>query len=205
VIIPPSKQGNHKRFSNKGFIMKFKTILLFIALFGTLNVVVADDTVTTTASTATEVTSTNTVTTEPTVADDTATINVDETIQEIQEAPAEKRVRLMNQFKQRLMQMNATQREDAIARLQEQMHTHIDTHAALTGMEHNHEEHLEDVEHIEHSGIRDHSEEMQMQTTEAMHQMQNNNQIHAGEQYMHENQLPNNEAVETDRTDMFHR
>ena len=45
------------------------------------------------------------------------TISVDEEIAAIQEAPAQERVRLMNQFKQRLATMNETEREAAITQL----------------------------------------------------------------------------------------
>ncbi len=50
-------------------------------------------------------------------------ISVDEQISAIQSAPAQERVRLMNQFKERLATMNQTEREAAITQLRTQMQT----------------------------------------------------------------------------------
>jgi hypothetical protein len=50
-------------------------------------------------------------------------ISVDEQITAIQEAPAQERVQLMNQFKERLATMNADEREAAITQLRTQTQT----------------------------------------------------------------------------------
>ena len=52
-----------------------------------------------------------------------ADLTVDEQITAIQEAPAEERVQLMNQFKIRLATMNKTEREAAITQLRTQTQT----------------------------------------------------------------------------------
>ncbi|MDA3946608.1 MAG: hypothetical protein PF439_08020 [Helicobacteraceae bacterium] len=64
------------------------------------------------------------------MAEDVATdITVDEQITEIQNAPAQERVRLMNQFKTRLATMNEADREEAITQLRTQTQTQAHTYA----------------------------------------------------------------------------
>lgn len=58
------------------------------------------------------------------MAEDVVTdVTVDEQITAIQEAPAQERVRMMNQFKERLATMNETEREAAITQLRTQTQT----------------------------------------------------------------------------------
>ena len=54
-------------------------------------------------------------------------VSVDEQITAIQEAPAQERVQLMNQFKERLATMNADEREAAITQLRTQTQTQTRT------------------------------------------------------------------------------
>ncbi|WP_457746846.1 hypothetical protein [Sulfurimonas sp.] len=84
--------------------MKLTNIALSLALMGTLSLGMADDTATT----------------------DTTT-SVDAQITAIQEAPAQERVKLMNQFKQKLMNMNEADRTAAIAKLQTKVQTKTQT------------------------------------------------------------------------------
>jgi len=80
--------------------MKFAKITLSVALLGALTLGMAEDTAT---------------------VETTTSVSVDTQIAEIQAAPAQERVRLMNQFKQRLAAMNEEQRAEAIAQLQEKI------------------------------------------------------------------------------------
>ncbi len=59
----------------------------------------------------------------PLMAEDVATTDVDAQIEEIQQAPAQERYRLMNQFKKQLGEMNAEDRAAAIAKLQDRTMT----------------------------------------------------------------------------------
>ncbi len=61
--------------------------------------------------------------------DVTTDVTVDEQITEIQNAPAQERVRLMNQFKIRLATMNEADREEAITQLRTQTQTQAHTYA----------------------------------------------------------------------------
>ena len=141
--------------TDKGFKMKLKNIVLSLALIGAMNVVMADD-----------------VTTSPTT---TNTTSIDAEIAKIQEAPAAERVELMNQFKQKLMQMNEAERMAAITAMQERMHGNANS--AVDGAQtHAHEAHAQMQEHVQ---------EMQMQTTQHMNQAQHMTQHQAGDQFMH--------------------
>jgi len=50
-----------------------------------------------------------------------ADATIDAQIEEIQNAPAQKRVKLMNRFKQELMTMNQEQRQEAVVKMQAEM------------------------------------------------------------------------------------
>ncbi len=50
-----------------------------------------------------------------------ADATIDAQIEKIQNAPAQERVQLMNEFKQQLMTMNQEQRQEAVAKMQEKM------------------------------------------------------------------------------------
>jgi len=155
--------------------MKFTKIALSLALIGALSLAMAEDTATADATT-------DTTTTETTTVDDTATtdtitdttLSVDAEIEAIQAAPAQERVRMMNQFKKRLMQMNEAQRAEAIAAMQEKMQT-AQTMQASTA---------EDAQAMVQTRAMEHTSEMQMQTNEEMNQMQNMNQHQFANQVM---------------------
>ena len=84
------------------------------------------------------------------------TASVDTQIEEIKKAPAEKRVELMNQLKQRLMQMTQLQRAKAIAIMQEKISKNVETRTKNIGNER----------------IIDHAKEMQIQDYEGMENLQ---------------------------------
>jgi len=140
--------------------MKFTKIVLSLALIGTMSLGMADDIATS---------STDTITTDATTTD---TLSVDEQIAAIQEAPAQERVRLMNQFKQRLANMNEEDRVAAIQQLQTQMQ------ARTTDMTAQSEDAAQAM-----TQARTRTQEMQLQTNEEATQMQNMNQNRAGNQF----------------------
>lgn len=90
-------------------------------------------------------------------------LTVDEQITEIQNAPQQERVQLMNQFKLRVANMNQEQREEAIQQLQQRMRTQT------------------------RQGI-DAEKEMQMQQSQEMLKMQNMNQHRVANQFHQQNQ-----------------
>lgn len=94
-------------------------------------------------------------------ADDTASI--DEQITEIQNAPEQERVQLMNQFKLRVANMNQEQREEAITQLQQRMRA---TTAQGTQAQ----------------------KQMQMQQSQEMLKTQNMNQNRVANQFRQQNQ-----------------
>jgi len=131
--------------------MKLTNIALSLALIGTMSLGMADDATTTT------------------------TTSVDAQIAAIQAAPAQERVQLMNQFKQRLMNMNETQRSEAIAQLQTAMQTAQDgaTTATATAAQ---------TRTQARTRTQTQAQEQQMQANEQMTQMQNMNQQRFGNQ-----------------------
>ena len=94
--------------------------------------------------------------------------SVDEQLKAIQNAPAAKRVELMNQFKQRLANMNAQERTAAINKMRTKMQSHSQEHAN------------------EHKEMREHAQQNQMQQTERMQRMEQMQERHSGDQYMQE-------------------
>ncbi|MEN4053094.1 MULTISPECIES: hypothetical protein [Sulfurimonas] len=149
--------------------MKLSNIALSLALIGTMSLGMAEDT---TASVET------TTTTEPTV-------SVDTQIAEIQAAPAQERVRLMNQFKQRLATMNEADRAAAIEQLQTRMQTRTQTRAQdATAQSEEATQAMTQTRTRMQTRTQEHVQEMQMQTNEQMMQMQNMNQNRAGNQFM---------------------
>jgi hypothetical protein len=99
-----------------------------------------------------------------------ADASIDVQITAIQNAPAQERVELMNQFKQQLATMNAEDRSAAISAMQTKMQARQDENHAQRDMTR--------VRMQEHAG------EMQMEQNGQMSQMQNMNQHQAGEQFM---------------------
>ena len=138
--------------------MKFAKITLSVALLGALTLGMADDTATT---------------------DTTSTI--DAQIEAIQTAPAQERVKLMNEFKQKLMTMNQEERMAAITQMQEKMQAKSGgTQALGQSMGENGQAFGNTMK----EGATNHAQEMQMQANEQMNQMQNMNQQQAGNQYI---------------------
>jgi len=123
--------------------MKLVTITLSVALLGLLSIASAED---------------------------TTTVDVDTQIEAIQSAPAQERVQLMNQFKQRLMQMNEEDRMAAIQEMQSKMQAHADD--------------AQEFGDMTRTRAQEHAQEMQMQTNEQMSHMQNMQQQQAGNQFM---------------------
>lgn len=114
--------------------MKARNILLSLVVMGSLNLGFAEDTV-------------------------SPEMNVDAQIENIQSAPAEERVKLMNEFKQKLMQMNADERNEAIATLQTKM---------------------QDAPQV---NMQERTQMMQANNNEEMTRMQNMNQQQVGNQF----------------------
>jgi len=108
--------------------------------------------------------------------------SVDAQLRAIQQAPAAKRVELMNQFKQRLANMNAQERADTITQMRTQMQKQHDSHQPM--MQERKNSRMEQMEHSEN-----------MQRREQMQQRQH------GEQYMRE-QMGNNQGGHMDQQDM---
>ena len=173
MIIPPSKQGNREisRFENlyiKGFKMNFTKITLSIALLGVLTLGMADDATTNTAGSTSASTSASTST------------SVDTQIQAIQTAPAQERVQLMNEFKQKLMNMNDAQRSAAIEKLQEKMQA-IQTFSQTT------QEKAHDASNMRSqmgAMTATRAKGLQMQVSNQMNHMQTMTQQQAGNQFM---------------------
>jgi len=107
------------------------------------------------------------------MADDTAqtdtTTTVDTQIEAIQAAPAQERVQLMNEFKQKLMQMNQEDRMAAIQEMQSKMQTSQNGEA---------------MGDMTRTRTQEHAQEMQMQNNEQMNTIQNMTQQQAGNQFM---------------------
>ncbi len=107
------------------------------------------------------------------MADDTAptdtTTTVDTQIEAIQSAPAQERVQLMNEFKQKLMQMNQEDRMAAIQEMQSKMQTSQNGEA---------------MGDMTRTRTQEHAQEMQMQTNEQMNNTQNMMQQQAGNQFI---------------------
>ena len=100
---------------------------------------------------------------------------VDAQIEKIQNAPAQERVQLMNEFKQRLATMNQEQREEAIAKMQTKMQANKDS-AQMKG---EHAENAKANREMAHTRAR----EMQQNSMPDVNQMQNMNQHQAGGQF----------------------
>jgi len=113
--------------------------------------------------------------------------NIDTQIEAIQNAPKEKRVELMNKFKQQLANMNQEERSDAIAKMQERMQAHMQTGKKFG------KETAEHAQNEEHKGgsmgemtrerAHEIAQEHQMHNNEHTMEMQNMNQQQAGHQF----------------------
>ncbi len=94
-----------------------------------------------------------------------AEVSVDAQLRAIQAAPASKRVELMNQFKQRLAEMNAQERAEAITKMRSQMQK-------------------QQREHKSEMQVHQKGRQEQMQHSEKMQRMEQMQQHQRGEQYM---------------------
>jgi hypothetical protein len=141
--------------------MKFTKITLSVALLGALTLGMADDTAQT---------------------DNNTNNSIDAKIEKIQNAPAQERVKLMNEFKQQLAKMNQEDRMEAISQMQEKMQ----------GIN---KENMQDRQNEAHAKYTDAQErqgqmhemghDRQAEAMEHMNQMQNMNQAQAGNQMQH--------------------
>ncbi len=143
--------------------MKVKTVLLSLAVIGTLAIAggVSSSTIT----------------------------SVDTQIQAIQNAPASQRVKLMNQFKEKLMNMNQKERMEAISQLQVKMQGKMQAHREDgqemgTTMSTNARKMSTTFGKMTQEHSQEHSTEMQMQENEQMTHIQNMNQRQAGNQFV---------------------
>ena len=102
-----------------------------------------------------------------------ADASIDTQITEIQNAPAQERVELMNQFKQQLASMNAEDRSAAISAMQTKMQARQGDTQAQGDMT--------------RARMQEHAGDMQMEQNGQMSQMQNMNQHQAGQQFMQQN------------------
>ena len=102
-----------------------------------------------------------------------ADTSIDAQITEIQNAPAQERVELMNQFKQQLATMNTEDRSAAISAMQIKMQARQGENQAQGDMT--------------RTRMQENAGEMQMEQNGQMTQMQNMNQHQAGAQFMHQN------------------
>jgi len=116
-----------------------------------------------------------------------ASVSVDTQIAEIQAAPAQKRVKLMNQFKMRLANMNEAERSEAIAQMQAAMQAKENT--AITVNDTVAQERTQT-----HTRTQTRAQNMQMQASQESVQMQNMNQERTGSQFMN---MPGNGPAAT--------
>jgi len=155
--------------------MKLKNIMLSIALIGTMNVLMANDE----GASSSQTKSSEQTQTQTQQSGNTVPAGIDEQIAKIQAAPEAERVKLMNQFKQQLMQMNQNDRMAAISAMQEKMRANgnrVGTEAEMRANE---------TMHMAQEHMQEHVQEMQMQTTQRMNQMQQMTQQQVGDQIMH--------------------
>ena len=93
------------------------------------------------------------------------TLSIDQQITAMQQATPQERVKLMNQFKQQLASMNAEERSKSITQLREKMQQNTQTASKMTHSNAQHD---------------------QMQQSEKLQRMEQMQQRHGGDQYIHE-------------------
>lgn len=130
--------------------MKFTSIVLSIAFVGMMTAALAYDNAQTTVN-----------------------VDIDAQIEKIKAAPLKERVRMMNELKQKLSEMNRKQRMTVIAKMQEKMHgqAHIKTGVGMMEKDRNNHQ-------MKYRG--EITQEHQMQTNEQMNHMQNMNHEKVG-------------------------
>jgi len=156
--------------------MNFAKITLSVALLGALTLGMADDT-------ATQSNNTNS--------------GIDAQITKIQNAPAQERVQLMNQFKEQLANMNVQERTDAIAQMQEKMQGQAQSNmqAGQDMGEEMHKnaqdtkDHAQEMGEDMHQMTEDMIQEHQAHAMQHMDQTQRTNQMQAGDHMNHIDQM----------------
>ncbi len=111
------------------------------------------------------------------------TNNIDAQIEAIKKAEPNKRVQLMNRFKQQLMQMNAEQREEALSKMRNEMQDHQE-HMQNQAQLQNHRE--MEMEHKNTSYMQEHATEMESHMQNENDMIQNNHQNQFGNEAAHE-------------------
>jgi len=113
----------------------------------------------------------------------TAQINVDTQIEAIQTASPQERVELMNQFKEQLSQMNADERTEAITQMRTQMQTRAQEHAGEgQGQMQEGQAHAQEIR----EQMQDRAQMGQDDNMNQIQGMEQMNQRHGGDQFMHE-------------------
>jgi len=131
-----------------------------------------------------------------------ADATIDAQIEKIQNAPAQERVQLMNEFKKQLMAMNQEQRDEAISKMQTKMQTRAKDGSEESSAEMVQTRTEKQAEVRAQTKAKDGSpessaemvqtrtetqaqaREKQMESNDQMNRMQNMNQHQAGNQYM---------------------
>ena len=111
------------------------------------------------------------------------TNSIDAQIEAIKKAEPNKRVQLMNQFKQQLMQMNAQERENALSKMRNEMQEHQENMQNHTEMQ-NHNE--MEMEHKNTSFMQEHATEMESHMQDEHDMIQGNHQNQFGNEVAHE-------------------
>jgi len=130
--------------------MNFAKITLSVALLGAFTLGMAEDTT-------------------------TQTTTIDAQIEKIQNAPAQERVELMNEFKQQLANMNKEERMAAISQMQEKMQAKVQDNMDNT----------KEMGNMTHQRAQEMAQGKQAEAMDHMNQMQNMNQMQAGNQMKH--------------------
>lgn len=116
------------------------------------------------------------------------TDNIEAQIEAIKKADPNKRVELMNKFKQELMQMNAEDRQEALSKMRSEMQEHQnnmqDSHMEME-MESSHENEME-MDHQNGSNMQEHATEIESHMQDEHDMIQNNFQNQAGNEVGHE-------------------
>ncbi len=107
--------------------------------------------------------------------------SIDAQLQAIHNAPASKRVEMMNQFKQRLAQMNEQERSEAIAQMRTQMQKQQHKQEHMDG---NKERRLDQMEHSENMQRMEQMQQRQHGQQQMKEQMGEHQSGHNGQQEM---------------------
>lgn len=100
-----------------------------------------------------------------------AEITIDEQIDAIKSAPAQERVRLMNQFKINLSTLSEAQREEAISQLRTQTQTQTRTRSSE-----NYQQHTENVQQMQYQMQNREQRQIQQQSKQETQNISNSRQ-----------------------------